>query len=498
MAGRTVGPSRLSRYPDFKLHDHRPGLQLASFRRRTAAQVAPRAWHRACCRMRRSKPMTNAARPRPEDFLELVERGKRGRLKLYIGFAAGVGKTYRMLEEAHALKKRGVDVVIGFVETHGRAETAALIEGLEVVPAPARSSTAASSVEEMSLDNILTRNPAVAHRRRAGPHQRPGQPQPQALPGRARAARRRHQRHRRLQRPAPREPERPRRARDRRGGARDRPRQLPQAGRPGGQPGSRGRGSAGAAARRARSTRPTRSPGRSSTSSRTRTWPTCASWRCARWPRAWSGASAARPAVPDAGSGSHARRRSRVMVCLSSSSPRAAALLRKGSRLAGRLQHRLVRGLRRDARARRPDRIDAEAQRHLLANIERARELGAEVVRLRRRRSGARHPRLRPLAQRRPHRGRAARTSRGGGRRCGRTIPLRLVREAAGFDLHIVSLEEEPGAVTLEDQAGAGPGAAGAGAGGGGGRLGTRHRPLGEQASRSSRTTTAACWRPSA
>ena len=61
-------------------------------------------------------------------------KGKRGRLKLYIGFAAGVGKTYRMLEEAHALRERGVDVVIGFVETHGRAETAALVDGLEVVP----------------------------------------------------------------------------------------------------------------------------------------------------------------------------------------------------------------------------------------------------------------------------------------------------------------------------------------------------------------------------
>lgn len=78
--------------------------------------------------------MTEPSRPRPEDFLELVERSKRGRLKVYIGFAAGVGKTYRMLEEAHALKKRGVDVVLGFIETHGRAETAALLEGLEQVP----------------------------------------------------------------------------------------------------------------------------------------------------------------------------------------------------------------------------------------------------------------------------------------------------------------------------------------------------------------------------
>jgi K+-sensing histidine kinase KdpD len=66
---------------------------------------------------------TNAHRPTAQDFLELVERGKRGRLKLYIGFAAGVGKTWRMLEEAHALKQRGVDVVLAFIETHGRAWT---------------------------------------------------------------------------------------------------------------------------------------------------------------------------------------------------------------------------------------------------------------------------------------------------------------------------------------------------------------------------------------
>ncbi|MFL5373907.1 MAG: hypothetical protein ACJ78T_07950, partial [Myxococcales bacterium] len=71
---------------------------------------------------------------RAEDFLELVERARRGRLKLYVGFAAGVGKTYRMLQEAHALRKRGVDVVVAFVEPHGRAETIALVEGLEIVP----------------------------------------------------------------------------------------------------------------------------------------------------------------------------------------------------------------------------------------------------------------------------------------------------------------------------------------------------------------------------
>jgi len=100
-------------------------------------------------------------RKRPEDFLELVERAKRGRLKVYIGPAAGVGKTYQMLEEAHALKKRGVDIVLGFIETHGRAETEALISGLEVIPRR-RIDYRGVTVEEMDLDAVLKRRPQVA------------------------------------------------------------------------------------------------------------------------------------------------------------------------------------------------------------------------------------------------------------------------------------------------------------------------------------------------
>jgi two-component system sensor histidine kinase KdpD len=100
-------------------------------------------------------------RPRAEDFLELVERARRGRLKLYVGFAAGVGKTFRMLEEAHDLRRRGVDVVVGFVETHGRADTAALIEGLEVVPRRGVEYRGVA-VEEMDLDAVLARKPQVA------------------------------------------------------------------------------------------------------------------------------------------------------------------------------------------------------------------------------------------------------------------------------------------------------------------------------------------------
>src|ERR1700733_15220743 len=99
-------------------------------------------------------------RPRAEDFLELVQRTRRGGLKLYIGFAAGVGKTYRMLEEARALKKRGVDVVLGFVETHGRTETAALIEGLDSV-SRRKVEYRGVVVEEMDLEAILARKPEV-------------------------------------------------------------------------------------------------------------------------------------------------------------------------------------------------------------------------------------------------------------------------------------------------------------------------------------------------
>src|SRR6478672_7810213 len=101
------------------------------------------------------------SRSRAEDFLELVERARRGRLKLYLGFAAGVGKTYRMLEEAHQLRRRGVDAVVAFVEPHGRAETIALVDGLEVVPRK-RIDYRGVLVEEMDLDAVLGRRAQVA------------------------------------------------------------------------------------------------------------------------------------------------------------------------------------------------------------------------------------------------------------------------------------------------------------------------------------------------
>lgn len=85
----------------------------------------------------------------------------RGRLKIYLGYAAGVGKTYRMLLEAQALRQKGADIVIGYFESHGRQETIAQTEGLEVVPR--RTLTyAGSEFEEMDVDAVLRRKPAVA------------------------------------------------------------------------------------------------------------------------------------------------------------------------------------------------------------------------------------------------------------------------------------------------------------------------------------------------
>jgi two-component system sensor histidine kinase KdpD len=104
--------------------------------------------------------MASERRTSPEDFLRLIEKAKRGRLKIYIGHAAGVGKTYQMLEDAHALRKRGVDVVVGAVETHGRSETAEKLEGLPLIPRR-RVPYKGKDLEEMDLPAILGRRPEI-------------------------------------------------------------------------------------------------------------------------------------------------------------------------------------------------------------------------------------------------------------------------------------------------------------------------------------------------
>jgi two-component system, OmpR family, sensor histidine kinase KdpD len=100
------------------------------------------------------------SRPTPEQFLNLIRRQARGRLKVYLGSAAGVGKTYAMLREGQRLKKQGVDVVIGLVEPHGRAETLEQITELEVVP-PRIVEYRGVKLREMDLDAILARRPTV-------------------------------------------------------------------------------------------------------------------------------------------------------------------------------------------------------------------------------------------------------------------------------------------------------------------------------------------------
>ena len=107
--------------------------------------------------------MSDAAddRPSPERFLSLIRRQGRGRLKVYLGSSAGVGKTYAMLREGNRLRRQGVDVAIGFVETHGRAETAEQVEGLEVI-APRSIEYRGVTLREMDLDAILSRRPTVA------------------------------------------------------------------------------------------------------------------------------------------------------------------------------------------------------------------------------------------------------------------------------------------------------------------------------------------------
>ncbi|MBK8923944.1 MAG: sensor protein KdpD [Saprospirales bacterium] len=95
-----------------------------------------------------------------QHFLDLIRRSRRGKFKLYIGMAAGVGKSFRMLQEAHALLRNGVDVQIGYIETHGRQETASLLEGLPVIPRR-KIFYKGKEIEEMDMQAIVNLHPEV-------------------------------------------------------------------------------------------------------------------------------------------------------------------------------------------------------------------------------------------------------------------------------------------------------------------------------------------------
>lgn len=95
-----------------------------------------------------------------EHFLELIQKSKRGKFKIYIGMSAGVGKTYRMLQEAHSLLKHGIDIKIGYIEPHLRAETIALVEGVPTIP---RKSIfyKGKYLEEMDVRAIINDHPEI-------------------------------------------------------------------------------------------------------------------------------------------------------------------------------------------------------------------------------------------------------------------------------------------------------------------------------------------------
>ena len=382
-----------------------------------------------------STPPTS--RPRAEDFLELVQKAKRGRLKLYIGFAAGVGKTYRMLEEAHALKARGVDVVVGFVESHGRKDTEALVTGLEVVPRRTIEYRGVS-IEEMSLNNILKRNPAVALVDELAHTNVPGS-----------RNRKRYQ---------------------------DALELLDAGINVIGAVNVQHLESLNDIVERATgvSVRETIPDGFlrqadqvvnldlavEDLQERLRAGKIYAAdkipWALEHFFKEQNLAhlrelalrevaesverASARPALPGPREG-QAAPRTRVMVCLSSASPRGGVLVRKGSRLAGRLSTDWF-VVFVETPKETPEHIDAEAQRHLMANTDLARELGAEVVRLRSPNPVARDPGFRPLARGRSRRGRTLASSRSGNSCSARSVPLQLVREAGGLDVHVVSTED--------------------------------------------------------
>jgi two-component system, OmpR family, sensor histidine kinase KdpD len=101
------------------------------------------------------------SRPSPESILAKLSQGEQAKLRVYIGAAPGVGKTYQMLEDAHLLKKQGADIVVAVVETHGREDTKALIGDLECVPLR-RIEYRGVTIEEMDIDAVITRHPAIA------------------------------------------------------------------------------------------------------------------------------------------------------------------------------------------------------------------------------------------------------------------------------------------------------------------------------------------------
>ena len=180
-------------------------------------------------------------RPSPEALLEAARReeGRAGRLKIFVGAAPGVGKTYEMLQQARAPSARtAYDVVVGVVETHGRKETEALLEGLEVIPRKPHRLSRRSRSRRWTSTPILARRPQLVLVDELAHTNAPGSRHPKRYLDVEELLSRRHRRLHHRQHPAHREPERRRRADHARARARDRarlgprPRRRRRAGRP--------------------------------------------------------------------------------------------------------------------------------------------------------------------------------------------------------------------------------------------------------------------------
>jgi two-component system sensor histidine kinase KdpD len=382
--------------------------------------------------------MANEGR-RPEDFLELLKRATRGRLKVYIGFAAGVGKTYRMLEEAHALKKRDVDVVLGFIETHGRAETAALMDGLEYVPRR-KVEYRGLVLEETDVDGIIARRPQVvvvdevAHTNAPDSRNRKRyQDVLDILEAGINVICAFNVQHleslkevvQRATDVVIREtvPDSFLKQADQIVNLDLATEDLLERLRAGKIYGKHKVESALA---------------------HFFTEENLAALRELALREVAESLDRTSPVQVAAGDGRRTGSATgRLMVCISSFSPRAATLLRRGSRMAGRLNTDWY-VVYVETPGEAPHRIDAQAQRHLLANIEKAQELGAIVVRLQ-----STDPVAALLQYARSHGvGHIiiGRSHRPWWRQVlGRSFVARMLQETTDFDLHIVALEDDEG-----------------------------------------------------
>jgi two-component system, OmpR family, sensor histidine kinase KdpD len=104
--------------------------------------------------------MDNEKEKSVKHFLDLIQKSRKGKFKIYIGMSAGVGKTYRMLQEAHTLLKKGIDVKIGYIETHNRKETHDLLDGLPVIPRRTIFYKG-KELEEMDVQAIINLRPEI-------------------------------------------------------------------------------------------------------------------------------------------------------------------------------------------------------------------------------------------------------------------------------------------------------------------------------------------------